>query len=147
MRYIVMFLLLGVLSCKSQKNIAAERTNGELVLLTQDGYSAIESFETMIVHDQKTLNGFYGKINKTRKPGIPVPAVDFSREMVIVVCMGEQLGEDLPDLIKKREDEQEIILEINPFDKQVQEHSTLISSPFCVYKMPKTEKDVVFINN
>lgn len=138
-------LLLGFLSCKSQKHEQVEKPENDLVLLTQDGYSAIENFDTMVVRDQKTLNSFYSKINKTRKPGLPVPIIDFSKEMVLIVCMGEQVGVDLPDLIKKEEDDKEITLQINPLNSKEEAPSNLISSPFCVYKMPITEKEVVFI--
>ena len=148
MRYFFVILIISMLSCKSQKNTNMENTGDEqLVLLEQDGYSAIDTFDTMVVRDQKTLNAFYAKINKTRKPGLPVPEVNFSNEMVLIVCMGEQIGEDLPDLMKKEENEHEIIFQINPADPQNNTDTSLISSPFCVYKMPISEKDVVFLKN
>lgn len=147
MRFALLILFVGISSCKSQKNDQTENLKNDLVLLTQDGYSAIETFETMIIRDQKTLQGFYGKINKTRKPGLAVPKVDFSEDMVVVVCMGEQLGDDLPDLTKKAENDQEITLQIGPLNSGKESHTTLISSPFCVYKMPIAEKEVVFLKN
>ncbi len=142
----ITILILGVLSCKSQRASESntEQLNGRLILLQQDGYSGIEEFETIVVTDQKTLNGFYAKINKTRKPGLPVPKIDFLSEMVVIVCMGEQSGDDLPDLIVKKDDDEKVVLQINPYDSEKEEHTSLTSSPFCVYKIPLTSKEIAF---
>ena len=73
-RLVFLILLMGMLSCKSQKSQQmADNTNDGLTLLVEDGYSGVENFESMVVRDQKTLNSFFAKINRTRKPGIPVP--------------------------------------------------------------------------
>lgn len=146
--FLILTICISFLSCKSQKNNRVEEDgSSDLILLAQDGYSGIEDFETLVVKDQKTLTAFYSKINRTRKPGLPVPKIDFANEMVIIVCIGEQLGEDLPDLIKKKENDQKIFLSINPHDSKKEDHTTLVSSPFCVYKMPLSSKEVEFIKD
>lgn len=145
MRYFLVILIISAISCKSQKKTNNENLGDDLILLEQDGYSAVDSFETMVVRDTKTLNAFYTKINRTRKPGLPVPMVDFSKEMVLIVCMGKQVGENLPGLIKKEESDDEITLLINLSNPSEKEQTDLISSPFCVYKMPFSDKEVLFL--
>ena len=60
-----------------------------LVLADFDSFSNVEVYETTVIKDAKSLSKFYAGINKTRKPGLPVPIVDFSKEMAILVCLGE----------------------------------------------------------
>ena len=38
----------------------------------------------------KTLRSFYSRINRTRKPGLPLPNIDFTKEMVLIHCSGSQ---------------------------------------------------------
>src|SRR5690606_26060953 len=101
MKYFLFLSLVCLLSCKAQKQLG-DQIEG-LVLLEQDGYSGIETFETRVIRDTKSLNKFYTQINKTRKPGLPVPMVDFSQEMVLVVCLGKQQGEPSVTLSKSNE--------------------------------------------
>ena len=144
-RLAFLILMLGMLSCKSQKkHNVTDSGNNELTLLVEDGYSGVEEFESMVVRDQKTLNSFFAKINRTRKPGIPVPKVDFAKEMVIVVCAGEQEGIEMPKLLKASENEKEIIFAVENVNPPKKKDNSLISSPFRVYKMPISNKKVIF---
>jgi len=128
-------------SCKAQKDLAGEKME-DLELVTQDGYSGITEYEAMVIRDTKSLNKFYSQINKTRKPRLPVPMVDFSEEIVIVVCMGKQKGEREPLLSKINETEDELTIAIElPDQKNTKNKETaLILYPFYLYKMPLTAK-------
>lgn len=144
-RLVFLILLMGMLSCKSQKSQQkADNTNDGLTLLVEDGYSGVENFESMVVRDQKTLNSFFAKINRTRKPGIPVPEVDFNKEMVIIVCSGEQKGIKMPRLSKKDENDKEIVLAVKNEAVDKNNLKELVSSPFSVYKIPMSEKEIIF---
>ncbi|UJH67000.1 hypothetical protein [Allomuricauda sp. SCSIO 65647] len=140
-----LILILGMLSCKSQKGRQSiDDSDDGLTLLVQDGYSGIEAFESMVIRDQKTLNGFFAKINRTRKPGIPVPQIDFSKEMVVVICAGEQEGTEMPRLSKVDENAEEIVLAVDNLNPVKDVGTSLISSPFCVYKIPVTDRKITF---
>ncbi|HKL90745.1 MAG TPA: hypothetical protein VJ880_06160, partial [Allomuricauda sp.] len=69
-----------LLSCKAQKEDAASvgEEIEDLVLVDHDNFINIDSFETRVIRDAKSLRKFYAQINQTRKPGLPVPMVDFS---------------------------------------------------------------------
>ena len=143
LRYLlILALCTGFGSCKSQKTQTIE--DGSLILLVQETYSGIDTSETIIAQDQKTLNGFYAKINKTRKPGLPAPKLDFSKDMAIVVCMGQQKGNDLPILVKTKEDANSIIFQVKLNKTGHESSNTLISTPFCIYKIPLTSREIVF---
>lgn len=144
MKYFLFLSFICLLSCKAQKQLGDEIEG--LVLLEQDGYSGIETFETKVIRDTKSLNKFYSQVNKTRKPGLPVPMVDFSQEMVLVVCLDEQQGEQAVFLSKTKETETEISITVQLSDVNNGEsaNAQAISYPFYLYKMPLTEKTITF---
>lgn len=120
------------------------QTDADIVLVAEDGYSGIPEYEASTIRDAKSLNKFYSRINRTRKPGLPVPVVDFSKEMVIVVCLGEQKGGQNPVLNKSTETEEGVTLSLQlvPQKTKDSESQQLVSYPFYVYKMPLTTKKV-----
>jgi len=150
MKYYFLGILFVLLSCNGQKKTAAESSMDEqpqksdhLELLLQDEHGDFVQAETMVIKDQKRLKSFYAKINRTRKPGLPLPVVDFSKEMVIVHCNGVQNRAGTPTLNFDEETDAEIILS----SKLVQEENSpsieMITYPFCLYKMPLTEKEIL----
>ncbi len=136
-----MSLVFCLFSCKAQKELAGDKIEG-LELVAEDGYSGIREYETMVIQDTKSLNKFYSQVNKTRKPGLPVPMVDFSKEIAIVVCLGKQRGERRPLLSKIHETEDELTLAVELSDsKSIQNEATAPTLyPFYLYKMPLTAK-------
>ncbi|MFK7812430.1 MAG: hypothetical protein AB8B59_08040 [Maribacter sp.] len=145
--------LLGIVfilvSCNGQKKASVKNSdqisnpNTSLVLLLQDEYSGFEVEETLVIKDQKGLKSFYSKINRTRKPGLPVPVIDFSREMVIVYCSGEQNHSGLTKLNFSKENSTQVMLDSQVEIDPIVSSNTVLNNPFCVYKMPLTTKNVV----
>ncbi len=151
MKTVLLSIVVLVLSCNGQKKTAMENVVGEsptksdsLVLLIQDEHSGSDTTETLIITDLKALGKFFSRVNKTRKPGIPVPEVDFSKEMVIVHCSGRQNNGSLPVLSLLKETETRVVLESKMITKNEKWQSTAITSPFSLYRMPLTKKDIVF---
>lgn len=143
LRHFIIIALMCLVSCKAQKESQLNSGNmGEMTLIAQDRYSGIDKYETMVVRDTKSLNKFYARINKTRKPGLPVPVIDFSQEMVLVVCLGEQKGQMIPKFSKTEESESEILITIEMvLPKEVKSsENQIVSYPFYVYKVPHTSK-------
>ncbi|NAY91250.1 hypothetical protein GTQ34_04895 [Muricauda sp. JGD-17] len=118
----------------------------EVTLLMHDYYSGFDEYEAMIISDTKSLKKLYSKINMTRKPGLPVPVVDFSTEQVIVLCLGKQHGDNTPILSKSEETEEHLSLAVSltSENKDNQVDTLPISYPFYVYKMPVTFKKIDF---
>ena len=145
MRIFLVILLLVCLSCKSQKK--GNQNNSEKVqmenpiLVLEDNYSNIDSSQISIITDQKALQKFFAQVNKTRKPGLPVPEVDFSREMLILICAGEQQGTYEPNVTILEPDTENLIVNV---ERKLRSDSleTAISTPFFLYKMPISEKKV-----
>ncbi|WP_145758343.1 hypothetical protein [Sediminicola sp. YIK13] len=111
------------------------------ILVMEDSYSNIDSSQISIITDQKALQKFFVQVNKTRKPGLPVPEVDFSKEMLILICAGEQQGTYEPNVTILESDDENLTINVErklPSDSL----ETAISTPFFLYKMPISEKKV-----
>ena len=150
MRYLPLFIFAIILSCNGQKKTAMKDKNDmeagkeKLTLLLQDNYSGMDVAETLVIKDVKALNSFDSKINRTRKPGIPVPEVDFTKEMILIHCSGEQMDGTQVTLSVEEENDLEVIIRTSVKKTQKSGTSSALISPFSVYKMPLTQKEVTF---
>ncbi|MBD0778822.1 hypothetical protein HPE56_13545 [Maribacter sp. ANRC-HE7] len=127
-----------------EKGEALNKGTEKLTMVLQDNYSGSSSPETLIIKDRETLKKFFIQVNKTRKPGLPVPEVDFTKEMVLIHCSGEQpLGRQVMLSITDG-NEHELILGTSIEEKKGKSNSPTIVSPFKVYKMPLTSKKIIF---
>ena len=142
-RVIVLCGVLGILlSCNAQKNTKrnAPSDDDRLTLILQDNYGGSDSTEVLIIKDTKRLQSFFAKINRTRKPGLPVPKIDFDQEIVIIFCGGLQRGTATPELSILEESSTTLVLRSN---KPKQTSGTAIISPFSLYTLPITQKEIV----
>jgi hypothetical protein len=143
-------VLLVIASCNGQKKASMRNselaidTSEKLVLLLRDNYSGSDAEETLIIRDVKTLRGFYSRINRTRKPGLPLPNIDFAKEIVLVHCMGEQRVGALSSLSFVDETDNELVLRITNRTTEQKETFSASISPFSVYKMPISKKKISF---
>lgn len=127
-----------------EKGESLKGSAGKLTLVLQDNYSGSSNQETFIIKDGKSLKKFFIQVNKTRKPGLPLPEVDFTKEMVLIHCSGEQpLGRQIT-LAVADENEHELIVRSSIEKKKGKTSSSVIISPFKVYKMPLTAKKIIF---
>ncbi len=146
---ILIFFSILLFSCNAQKkNISntLDAGDGELTLLIKDNYSNIDTPEIQIIKEAKSLKSFFSTINKSRKPGLAVPRVDFNKSMLIALCSGEQEEGKVIALTLDKEEDLKLILKVTE-DKVVNKNasSTTISTPFYLYKMPLTDKEIVFV--
>ncbi len=118
----------------------------DMVLLAHEDFTNIDAFETRVIRDAKSLNKFYGEINKTRKPGLPVPMVDFTKDMLVLLCLGEQKGEKKLVLSKLTETDQGMTIAVEVLEKEKDGEIAVqpMYFPFYLYKMPLVDKDLTF---
>jgi len=149
MKWLISSLLLIILSCNGQKRSAlttgedkAQNTDSILSLILSDSYSGADEAETLVITDAKSLQKFYSKINRTRKPGLPIPDIDFSKESIVIQCGGKQDGLSVPELYVMHDSEQKLVIGV----KQASQKSTdsAVTTPFSVYKMPVTQQEIIF---
>lgn len=142
-------ILLLIIGCNGQKKAAVDTTiketsaNSPLKLVTQANYAPSDSVETHLITSAKELSKFFSKVNRTRKPGIPVPEVDFSKDMVVIYCAGTKGNGSQPELIITEETDTELILGMDNVIKPEKPKATV--NPFTIYTMPTTSKKVRFM--
>ncbi|MCW5515617.1 hypothetical protein [Muriicola sp. Z0-33] len=148
MRYLTVLILIITLGCKGHKNTANTNTNTptvseDLNLVLSDNYGGTDLEEVEIIRNSKRLKQFFLEINKTRKPGLPVPEIDFSKQLVVIYCSGKTTNSNIPGLFKVSESENRLVLGIKK-ENAIQENSpTALLLPFSLYTMPITDKEVV----
>ncbi|SMC55010.1 hypothetical protein [Cellulophaga tyrosinoxydans] len=145
MKYFV--LLLFLVSCNAQKKTVAYSTkdNGKapLELLLRDNYSGLKTPQILVIKEPNTLRDFYSQINKTRKPGLAIPNVDFNSETVIIYSLGEQFNAEAPSL--QIQSSTSTSVNITILDSIIAEDSGAITSPFCVYKLKSNTSNLLFL--
>lgn len=145
MKSILLVLILLFSSCKGQEkgvgNEGAAQTPDQLQLIEKDNYSGSDVEEFVVITDVKTLQEFYSKVNRTRKPGLPVPQIDFTKEMLVIYCAGKRQNSFEPRLFVANESETDLVLGVK--NESQERTSTAITTPFSVYKLPLTEKEII----
>lgn len=147
MRIAILSFILFCLGCKAQNEAADQNDKMQenqaiLVPFLQDDYSGGLNQETMIIKDSKKLKSFYSQINKTRKPGIAMPDVDFTKNVVVIYCSGTRNDGGKPELKVSRENETELVFKAT--HKMPEKKVSYTSSPFSLYIMPLTDKSIIF---
>ncbi len=139
-----------IISCKSQKKTGNEDTGDSpdmpsLTLIASDLYGGAEEEVFELIEDQASLQKFYRKVNMTRKPGLAVPQVDFSKNIAVLYCSGSTNATELPEIYISDENDSEMHLEKGKlYAKDSIVKSTATVTPFGLYLLPLTDKQVIF---
>ena len=135
-------LLLTLLSCKSQNSTGVNSENtAKMELILEENYSESDEEQLVVIKNQKGLEEFFGKVNRTRKPGIPIPQIDFGKDMLLVWCGGEKVS--FPTELQFQDTPNGILVQRNIITKKVLEQNAIVN-PFKIYKMPITSKSINF---
>lgn len=139
----VVVLLTTLTSCLSQKSSKYFQNTpkeSELQLLLEDSYFYSDSLMYEVVNNEKDLQKFFARVNMTRKPGLPVPKVDFNENDVLIVCFGKTKSNIIPNIHRVDEETDKIIYEVS---KKHGKESSVISYPFQVFMMRKMNKKLI----
>lgn len=115
---------------------------GELTMVMSDLYGGTESEELLVLRSPSAMEKFFMNINKTRKPGLKPPVVDFTKNMVIAYCSGQTVQQDLPALVVAEDPEQGMMVRVKQKEGVENEESTAILRPFGLYLIPVTDKKI-----
>ncbi len=137
---LLLVIILQLNSCKTTAQHSLQESNNKgMELLLNENYSGFEKEEYILIKSQKELNAFYGKINRTRKPGLTPPEVDFNSEMILIWC-GDNSASNYANLTLNEDDEFLGIRKLK--SKTSKEESKLVVSPFSIYKLPLSAKSL-----
>lgn len=143
--FLASFLL--VAGCKSQKKGQTELQSANvqdkvLQLILTDNYGGSEQAELLVLRDAGDLKRFFMKVNKTRKPGIPIPEIDFENRIALIYCSGKMNGDQIPELYTMEETPDRMILAEADKDLGSSSTSSALIVPFALYTLPITEKEI-----
>jgi len=145
MRYL--FLILLFASCKCPRQAVGQGGKGEmqtlpLTLILTDSYGGAEAEALQVFRSKGGLQKFFAEVNKTRKPGLPVPDIDFTKNIALVYSPGKTPAGILPELVALGEKEGNILIGTKK-EEQITSASAALTQPFAIYTMPITDKEVV----
>lgn len=147
MKYILIGLLLITGSCICQKQKLSEESQSsanDLQLIMSDTYGGEEEESLQVIRKESELRAFFAQVNKTRKPGLPLPEIDFSRQLVIVYHSGEATAGEIRELYKDQQKDNEVVLGRREAKEQAAASSaTARIQPFSLYTLPVTDKEVI----
>ena len=119
----------------------------KLQLVLTDNYGGTDTSELMVIREAGALKGFFMKINKTRKPGLPIPEIDFTTQIALIYCSGKMNGSKIPPIHAVEETAEKMVLaEKNENPLETSTSSALIV-PFALYTLPITEKEITLKPN
>jgi hypothetical protein len=152
MKTLILGLLILTGTCGSQKDKVKDANYQELddnplTLILSDNYGGTDTEQLLVLRDNKALKSFFSKVNITRKPGLQIPEIDFSTEMVVIYCNGKTTDVNTPILNRMEDKDDKMIFVRKPESKQKKDPSTAILMPFHLYKMPLTEKEIMLSDN
>ena len=151
MRRVICLLVIPVLiinACKSQKaggedaSSKNQQENG-LTLVMSDLYGGADTELIEVIRSQKALDKFFVQVNKTRKPGIKPPVIDFEKNTAIIYCSGKTSQSALPQLIAEENQGEKIYLSKNMPESIENQEEKAVLMPFGLYITPLTDKEVL----
>ncbi|NKI27088.1 hypothetical protein HCG49_10985 [Arenibacter sp. 6A1] len=147
MKRVICFFFILFTSCTILKEINTEKMEQDpsksisLELIVHDSHSGIEFQEFRVIEDLGALKKLFLQINKTRKPGFPIPEIDFDKDIVVAYFSG--LGSDTrpPELFFISENDSLIKLGIKEkIVPELVDTNAISTSAFCIYKMKNSGK-------
>ena len=135
-------------ACKSQKTSGEDSTDNSqqdkgLTMVMSDLYGGATTELIEVIRSQKGLDKFFLQVNKTRKPGIKPPAVNFEENLVIIYCSGQTNQSALPELYAMDREDKSIYLQKKMPESTDNQAQQAVLMPFGLYIMPLTDKDII----
>lgn len=113
-------------------------------IIIEEPYGGLEEAEDRVVRSQEELNKIYSIINRFRRPGIETPEIDFKKETVIAIFLGEKTtGGFSVDIASVKTSKNKIEVNYKVASPKPDEPvTTAICQPFCFIKIPHRREKV-----
>ena len=114
--------------------------------LAEDFYGGMTDSKFIVIKEETTLNKIYKLINKSKSPGIKIPIINFEKETVLVLFLGEKSSGGHSISVEQILDENEKVtvkykVTLPKLGEMV---TTVMTQPYCIIKIPITSKEVIF---
>lgn len=114
--------------------------------LAEDFYGGMTDSKFIVIKEETTLNEIYKLINKSKSPGIKIPIINFEKETVLVLFLGEKSSGGHSISVEQILDENEKVtvkykVTLPKLGEMV---TTVMTQPYCIIKIPITSKEIIF---
>ncbi len=157
MKNFSLFLLFSILllvfsiSCKCNKkttnnanNLTIKEISIPYKILFNNEHSNIKEKKNVVIKNITDLKVIYASINSTRRPGLPLPKVNFKKEKVLGLFLGEKSSSGYQiqiDSIQNNGKEIVVNYKINTPKRMA---SMVITQPTLLILIPKTNLPIKF---
>lgn len=126
------------------KNTASDTLEWETLM--SETYNGPEEAKFIIAQEPSVVTEFYAEINTNRAPDIAVPDVDYTKEQLLLLCMGQKnTGGFAIEVANIAVENSEVVVTVKETTPTPGAMVTMaLTSPFTVVKMPHTDKKIVF---
>lgn len=144
---VILIPLLLLTACKTavpETNVSGK--NIPFQVLISNSHSNFANQRNLIIETPEVFQEIFATINSTRKPGIPLPEVDFEKENVAFINSGEtSTGGHSVAVIEIIEKENKVVIHFEGKGPKAGENATMvISTPFTMVKFKKLPKPMIF---
>lgn len=149
--YLVVLLLL--LSCGAAKpgkeSVMKDGNNkgqADFEVLIESQIGGFQTPQIRVAKEPVGVQEIYAQINKTRKPGFEIPKVDFTKEAIVGIFMGEKNTGGFNVTVEKiKEDKDKVTVYVKETEPEASDMVTMvITQPFCVVKLKNYGKAIHF---
>ncbi len=115
--------------------------------LAQDFYGGMTDSKFIVIKDVKSLHMVYNVINEGKTPELKTPIINFEQETVIALFLGEKNSGGYSidvEQIKTIHDKVNVVYKITS-PKAGEMVTSVMTQPYCIVKIPKTLKEIVFL--
>ena len=138
-------------SCSSSSNINKKpkplhQNTIAFETLAQDFYGGMVDSKSIVINDETSLNNIYNLISKDRTPKLEIPEINFNKETVIALFLGEKNSGGYSinvEQIMNVKDKVNVVYKITS-PKAGEMVTSVMTQPYCIVKIPKTLKEIVF---
>lgn len=142
--FLCVFLLAG---CNGVKVISDEKTEISYEKITSQSHGGMGDEKFVLVKSSEELKQIFTQVNIARKPGIPLPIINFNHESIIALFMGQQTSGGYSISIESVKYNRNNEVQVCIKKTEPSGMSTMaITQPFSIYKLNKKLKKVTFIN-
>ncbi len=148
MKWSFQYLVILLLSCGGVKDTAISQSvqNYPLTTVIESAHGGPDLPKIIVAKEPSAVKEFYNYVNRTRKPGLAIPKVDYHNSMIVIFCMGRKnTGGYSVGIESIYENDDSLIITVKekaPEDQEIVPQ--VITHPFTVIKMKKTDKKIVF---
>jgi len=144
MRITAFILLAMLVSCTSTKSSKQQIKNINFKELVNETHGGFQTSKFLVIKEKQGTLDVYNQVNKIRKPSFDIPKIDYKKQYLLALFMGEKTTGGYAISVEYI---QESTNKITVFIKeQIPEGMTTmaITSPFCFVLMDKSDKEIVF---